>query len=204
MASTMGATGAAPWTIDGRCVSSKSSACDCAPLASAAWRALVRSPRPTTVACGNPPLAVITDARAAASGSAAPRTAVPNQSVIERFAASITAGGSDAVSRPRTKSTSASITGVCPSCIVRLLLAVSAYAHDAAVHAQHLAGHVAGPGRGEQNDRGRDVLGTAQAAHRVRLFPPLDLLGREHPAEQRRVHRRGRHDIHRDAVPRHL
>src|SRR6266403_6179412 len=49
---------------------------------------------------------------ASASGSTDPRIAVPSQSVIDRFAASTTAGGTAASSRPSTKSTSASITGV--------------------------------------------------------------------------------------------
>src|SRR6185436_2856430 len=49
---------------------------------------------------------------ALASGSTDPRIAVPSQSVIDRFAASTTAGGTAASSRPSTKSTSASITGV--------------------------------------------------------------------------------------------
>jgi crotonobetainyl-CoA:carnitine CoA-transferase CaiB-like acyl-CoA transferase len=98
-------------------VSSKSSAWHCAPLASEASKALVRRPRPTTVACGSPPVAAITDASASASGSIDPRIAVPSQSVIERFAASITAGGTAASSRPSTKSTSASITGVLPAVI---------------------------------------------------------------------------------------
>ena len=74
--------------------------------------ALVRRPRPTTVACGSPPVAATTAAIASASGSIDPRMAVPSQSVIDRFAASTTAGGTAASSRPSTKSTSASITGV--------------------------------------------------------------------------------------------
>ena len=41
-----GATGAEPWTIEARWVSSKSSAWPWAPLASAASSALVRRPRP--------------------------------------------------------------------------------------------------------------------------------------------------------------
>ena len=86
-ASTTGATGDEPWTIDGRCVSSKSSECDCAPFAIAAKSALVRWPRATTVACGSPPVAAITLPIAIASGSTEPRIAVPNQSVTERCAA---------------------------------------------------------------------------------------------------------------------
>src|SRR5207253_1395515 len=85
------AHGAEPWTMEARCVSSKSSAWPCAPLASAASSALVRRPRPRTVACGSPPLAATTASSAAASGSVEPRMAAPTQSVKERPAAATTA-----------------------------------------------------------------------------------------------------------------
>ena len=116
IASTTGATGAEPWTMEPRCVSSKSSAWPWAPLASAASSALVRRPRPITVACGSPPAAASTASSAPASGSVEPRIATPIQSVRQRPAASVTASGSDFGSSPRTKSTSASATGVRPSC----------------------------------------------------------------------------------------
>ena len=111
-ASTTGATGDEPWTIDGRCVSSKSSECDWAPFAIAAKSALVFWRRAMTVACGSPPVASITLPIATASGSTEPRIAVPNQSVTERCAPATTSAGSEASSRSSTNSTSASITGV--------------------------------------------------------------------------------------------
>ena len=110
IASAAGATGAEPWTMEARCVSSKSSAWPWAPLASAASSALVRRPRPITVACGSPPVAAITASSAAASGSVEPRMATPSQSVRQSPAASVTAAGSDRSSSPSTKSTSASAT----------------------------------------------------------------------------------------------
>ena len=76
-------------------MSSKSSAWPWAPLASAASSALVRRPRPMTVACGSPPVAPTTASSAAASGSVEPRMAAPSQSVRQSPAASVTAAGSD-------------------------------------------------------------------------------------------------------------
>ena len=95
-------------------MSSKSSACDWAPLARLASSALVRIPRPSTVAWGSPPAERITAPSASASGAAAPRIAVPIQSVIDHCAAVATSAGNPSISSPITNSTSESITGVRP------------------------------------------------------------------------------------------
>ena len=123
-----------------------------------AMSALVRSARPTTVACGSPPagadhrrqrrrqrLGGAADGRAEPVGHRAARRLRPPR-------AAATPSPGRARSRPAHPSPASVHDHVsCVSIAPSQPAPVSARAHDAAVHAQHLAGHVAGSGRGEED-----------------------------------------------------
>ena len=79
-ASKAGTSTTLGWPVNDMLTSSKSSACDAAPLISAAWRLLAAKPCPTTVAWGKPPCSRASSASMCVTGSCAPANVTAIQS----------------------------------------------------------------------------------------------------------------------------